>query len=238
MYTQGNNHTYGGTTDPDSELLLALAPGGVEKLLLALGKPYNSSTNSPYDPLLSYPVNGTLAFILGQQYDTFFEPTATVNLDFTNGTTPDGLDTWHIANQSLPGKTTPYFISSNNGPKYLERSLNQVIQPLATGAETDGRVTVATIAMAKQDGSPETHSHAVHQAFQVLEGQLTVTIGKDTVNLIQGDTVFVPSGTEFAYQSCVAWTKFWAYAPTGEDCLVTALLKTAESWGAPVFPID
>lgn len=237
MFTQGNNHTYG-VIGPDSELLIGIQPGGIEKLLVALGKPYTSFTNSPFDPRFSYPVNGTQAFLLGPKYDTIFEPTATVNLDFINGTTPDGLGTWHAADQALPGKPIPYFVSNNNGPKYLERSLYQVIQPLATAAETDSRVTVAMVAMAKSNSDPKSQSFPVHQAFQVTEGQLTLTMSGHKVNLIQGDTAFIPAGTSFAYCSDIAWTKFFAYAPAGTDCLVSSLLASAESWSSPVFPIS
>lgn len=245
LFTQGNNHTYG-AVNPDSELLIAFQPGGVEKLLLALGKPYNSTTNSPYDPMLSYPVNATEAFLLGPKFDTTFEPNATINLDFTNDTTSDGLKTWHVANstETLPGRPTPYFISANNGPKFLVRTLNQVIQPLATGAETDGRFTVGTIALPKVTNNtlPKKRTFSAHQAFQVLEGQLTLTItvgGEEkTINLIPGDTAFVPSGTEFTYESFVEWTKFSAFAPTGEDCLVRELKEEAYGWSAPVWPIN
>ncbi|KAL9111310.1 MAG: hypothetical protein Q9227_004187 [Pyrenula ochraceoflavens] len=235
MLTSGNNHTYN-FIDPDSEFLTCIQPGGIEKFLIALGAPYNSSTNSPYDPQLYYPVNGTLALQIGPQYDTDFQLTASSNNDFTNGTTADGLSTWHIANQTLPGSPVPYYISSNNGPKYLQRSLMQVIQPFATAKETNNRVTIGTIAMAKTKGTPATQSFSAHQVFVVLEGQLTITMAGSTVNLIPGDAAFVPQGTEFSYESCVAWTKFYAYAPSGTDCLVTSLLAGAESWGAPVFP--
>ena len=93
--------------------------------------------------------------------------------------------------------------------------------------------------MPNTTNTPLSSAYTVHQAFQVLEGQLTITMSGYTVNLIPGDTAFVPAKTEFSYMSKVAWTKVYAYAPRGTDCLVTELLARprVQTWNAPVWPL-
>jgi len=95
------------------------------------------------------------------------------------------------------------------GPKYLHQKLGQVVAPRATPAETSGNFSVSTIAM-RQRPSNDTISRqtfADPQAFQVHEGQLTLTMAGETNNLITGDLAFIPGNTTFSYWSDVRFTK-------------------------------
>ena len=236
-----NTHSFA-LRDYDSEAIVSFQPGGYDSLLLLLGAPYNSSTNSPYDPQVFVPINGTAAIANAAKYGINFKFDAKLNLDFTNGTTPDGLGEWHVKNQTLPGREEPYFLASNFGPKFLHRGTYQVIIPLATGAETRNAISIATIAMAKSSLpnlsiKPTFQSFKAPQTFKVLEGQLTVTIGGNAVNLIAGDTIHIPAGQRFKYESKVFWTRFYSYCSGGGDeCLAGRLIGGAESWDACVFP--
>lgn len=75
-----------------------------------------------------------------------------------------------------------------------------------------------------------------HTAFEVLEGTLSLTIEEETVTLIMGDVTFIPGNTSFSYWSDVAFTKVM-YISAGVDGLDQKLLKKAESWEWPVFPV-
>lgn len=132
-----------------------------------------------------------------------------LNMDFENGTTPDGLSTWHVAGaqQELPGAVVPYNISSNGGPKYLHKPRNLVIQPLATSAETSSTGTVATVAMGNIPFNDSPHHHSATQSFEVLEGQLSINIAGLNYTLIDGDVVVIPKNESFEFWSTVEFTK-------------------------------
>lgn len=72
------------------------------------------------------------------------------------------------------------------------------------------------------------------QAFQVLEGQLTLEMAGETNKLIMGDLVFIPGNTTFSYWSDVRYTKMFVGAVgTGLD---TKLISEAVPWDYAVFP--
>lgn len=72
-------------------------------------------------------------------------------------------------------------------------------------------------------------------AFDVIEGQLTVNIDAETVDLIEGDVVFIPSNTSFTYWSKVSFTQF-LYVGQGVETLDQALIDKSEPWDYPVWP--
>ncbi|KIW90007.1 uncharacterized protein Z519_09437 [Cladophialophora bantiana CBS 173.52] len=227
----GNNHTYR-PNDLDFQLTLGMAPGGIDRFFAAAGLPYNST--APFDPQDASQLNVTKVLGLMPQYNIVPEPFNTINLDWTNGTTADGLDTWHVADQSLPNDPTKaYFVSSNRGPKYLHRSSGQVVAQLASGKQTSNKLSVASIAI-KPNNKQSQLQFNVDQAFQVTEGQLHLEIDGETVQLIFGDLAFIPKRTCFSYWSTVGFTKMvnWA-AGSG---LADSLISEAEAWEYGVWP--
>ncbi|KIW70529.1 hypothetical protein PV04_02791 [Phialophora macrospora] len=227
----GNNHTYR-PNDLDFQLTLGMAPGGIDRFFAAAGNPYSSK--APFNPEGSPQLNVTKVLGLMPQYNIVPEPFNTINMDWVNGTTPDGLDTWHVANQSLPDDPSQaYFISSNRGPKYLHRRSGQVVAQLASVKQTNNKLTVSTIAM--KPGCKQSHvAFAVDQAFQVTEGQLNLEIDGESAQLIFGDVAFIPKKTAFTYWSTVGFTKFvsWAAGPG----LAEFLISDSEAWSYGVWP--
>ncbi|KAH0828202.1 hypothetical protein AYO21_03762 [Fonsecaea monophora] len=227
----GNNHTYR-PNDLDFQLTLGMAPGGIDQFFAAAGNPYNS--RAPFDPQDASQLNVTKVLGLMPQYNIVPEPLNTINLDWTNGTTADGLDTWHNAEQSLPeDPTQAYFISSNRGPKYLHRSSGQVIAQLASGKQTGNKLSVASIAI-KPHKKQSRLQFAVDQAFQVTEGQLHLQIGGEEAQLIFGDLAFIPKGTPFSYWSTVGFTKMVTWA--AGSGLADSLISEAKAWAHGVWP--
>lgn len=227
----GNNHTYR-PNDEDFQLSLCMAPGGIDQFFAAAGNPYNSS--APFNPEGSPELNVTKVLGLMPQYNIVPEPFNTIDLDWVNGTTPNGLDTWHVADQSLPNDpSVAYFISSNRGPKYLHSGGDQVIAQLASGKQTNDTLTVATIAM--KPGCKQSHvTSSVDQAFQVTEGQWNLEINGETAQLIFGDVAFIPKNTAFTYWTSVGFTKVvnWA-AGSG---LAESLIADSAPWNYGVWP--
>lgn len=228
----GNNHTYR-PNDLDFQLTLAMAPGGIDDFFAIAGDPYTST--APFNPDDHSQLNATKVLGLMPKYNIVPAPANKINLDWVNGTTEDGLDTWHVADQSLPSDSSKaYFVSSNRGPKYLVRDKGTVIAQLASGQQTHEKLTVATITLRNNGESTDVHQFDMDQAFQVTEGQLTLEIEDETVQLIFGDLAFIPKGTCFRYWSKVGFTKFinWS-AGSG---LADSLIEDAEPWSHAVWP--
>ncbi len=200
----GSNHSLQ-NIDYDFEATTTYQPAGIEDFLLAVGEEYTKKS-APFDQASQPVYNVPVALKLADKYSVSVQLDFKLNNDLTNGTSTDGEGVWHLKDQKLPGSVAPYFLSSNMGPKFLNHATNQVVTTLATGAESGGNTTIATIAMGAGDMGA-TQSFKAAQAFQVLEGQLTIKIADQTVNLIYGDLIFLPPNTEFSYQSTVAWTK-------------------------------
>lgn len=228
----GNNHTYR-PNELDFQLTLAMAPGGIDDFFAVAGNPYTST--APFNPEDHSQLNATKVLGLMPKYNIVPAPANKINLDWVNGTTEDGLDTWHLADQSLPSDpSTAYFISSNRGPKYLVREEGTVVAQLASTQQTREKLTVATITLKPSEYPTDFEQFELDQAFQVTEGQLTLEIEDETVQLIFGDLAFIPKGTCFKYWSKVGFTKFinWS-AGFG---LADSLIQGAEPWNHAVWP--
>lgn len=231
LLAPGNNHTYR-PNDLDLQLTLCMAPGGIDEFFAAAGNPYSSS--GPFNPVGKSELNITKVLGLMPRYGIMPQPHNAINKDWINGTTEDGLDTWHVADQALPSDSTkPYFISSNRGPKYLRRDAGQVIAQLASPNQTNNKLSVATIAM-KPGPKGAAAKFNVDQAFQVTEGQLHLEINGETAQLIFGDLGFIPKGTYFRYWSTVGFTKFVAWSPG--PGLADNLIQGAEKWDYAIWP--
>lgn len=227
----GNNHTYR-PNDLDFQLTLGMAPGGIDEFFAAAGNQYDSG--APFNAEGSPKLNVTKVLGLMPHYNIVPEPYNTINTDWVNGTTPDGLDTWHVADQSLPDDPNKaYFVSSNRGPKYLHRSTDQVVAQLASSKQTGNRLTVSTIAM-KPSCKQSQVIFAVDQALQVTEGMLNLEINGETAQLIFGDLAFIPKQTAFTYWSTVGFTKVVSWA--AGSGLADFLISESEVWGYGVWP--
>ncbi|KAK6386847.1 hypothetical protein LTS17_000109 [Exophiala oligosperma] len=231
LLAPGNNHTYR-PNDLDFQLSLCMAPGGIDEFFAATGVPYQSS--APFNPEDQSELNVTKVLSLMPKFNIVPEPYNTINIEWINGTTADGLDTWHIADQTLPtDPSKPYFISSNRGPKYLQHGSNKVIAQLASGKQTNDKLSIATITMKPNQPSAQI-KFSVDQALQVTEGQVHLQIGNDTAQLIFGDLAFIPRGTYFRYWSTVGFTKFINWS-AGQG-LADSLIEQSQEWSHATWP--
>lgn len=232
LLAPGNNHTYR-PNDLDFQLSLCMAPGGIDEFFAQAGTEYVGA--GPFNPQGFAELNVTKVLGLMPEFNIMPAPNNPINLDWTNGTTEDGLDTWRIAEQQLPQDgTQQYFVASHRGPKFLHQDKGQVVARLTGATQTDGLLSVATIAV-KPGSKPEgTHTFSVDQAFQVTEGQLVLEIGAETAQLIFGDTAFIPRGTQFRYWSTVGFTKFIVWS--AGNGLADELIEQSEPWAFAVWP--
>ncbi|KAK7027331.1 hypothetical protein VNI00_015294 [Paramarasmius palmivorus] len=232
LLAPGHNHTYR-MNDLDFQLTICTAHGGIDRFFAVVGDPYNSS--SPFDPESRHKLDPVKVLTTMPKFNISPAPRNLINTNWINGTTQNGLSTWRIADQKLPeNASTPYFISSNRGPKYLKRDSGTIIAQLASGKQTSGKLSISTITLKPGRGGPAM-SFGAHQAFQVVEGQLQVEIGREMVQLIFGDLVFIPKGVEFRYWSRVGFTKFVNWAVPGMG-LADRLIEVSEPWAHAVWP--
>jgi quercetin dioxygenase-like cupin family protein len=232
MLAPGNNHTYR-PNDLDFQLSLCMAPGGIDEFFAEAGAEYDGA--SPFNPEGHAELNVPKVLGLMPEYNIMPAPRNSIDLDWTNGTTAEGLDTWRQSEQPLPqdGKEA-YFLASNFGPKYLYLDRGAVIASLTSPKQTGGVLSVATIALKPASKPQGTHKYKIDQAFQVTEGQLILEIGDETVQLIFGDVVFIPRGTQFRLWSTVGFTKFIVWS-AGRG-LADEMIERSEPWAFAVWP--
>lgn len=230
---------------PDSELVGVISPGGFEDLFFFLADSnYTAATDTPYVPATtndSSSAGPDAEFLaLLEDYDVYAQTNYTPRRDFVNGSAP--ASDWHTGPNYLSNDSyTPYFIARDFGPKYLNSgAMYQIIQPFVTKVESaDTNFTQGTITMSRLLNTTASDLLAItlddSMAFEVLEGQVTLHMVNQTVNLIGGDVAFIPGGTSFKYWSNVAFTKFM-YVGYGTDTLDEQLMAEAEDWDFAVFP--
>lgn len=202
---------------------------------------YSSSTLSPYDPTSNATSSPSVAVLETlTSYDVYAELTYSPRRDAVNGMAPANT-TWHTGTNDLATDAyTPYFVAKDYGPQYLNSNSSygyQVIQPLVTPTQSAGNFTLSTITIDRvsANSTVKTLSYPGHAAFEILEGQLTVQMEGETLNLLTGDVVFIPGNTAYKYYSTVAYTKF-LHVGAGANTLDTALIASGESWVSPVWP--
>jgi quercetin dioxygenase-like cupin family protein len=226
--------------DPDTQLTGVIQPGGFEQLFLAIGdKTFSDSTGSPFVPA---PASGGLPsdpkVLAGLTvFDVYAKLDFRPRSDFINGVAGSGK--WHNGKNTLAkDHTTPYFVAKNYGPKYLNTENGyKIIAPLATGKQTANDYTMGTITMSPRRFN-ETRNPTVlrqHVAFQMQEGQLIGNVAGEEFVLIQGDVLFVPSGTHFTYFASVPFTKF-LYVSAGANGLDYQLIRESIPWNFASYP--
>ncbi|KAH8660757.1 RmlC-like cupin domain-containing protein [Tricladium varicosporioides] len=229
--------------DPDTEMVGVIQPGGFESLFYALASSnYSSPTSSPYDPSIVASDSSPPASVISalQSFDVYAQLDYNPRRDLINGTAPTNT-TWHTGNNTLaPDSATPYFVAKDYGPKYLNSQTGyQIIQPLVTPTQSAGNFTLSTISMDRlsTDTTVRDQEFLGHAAFEVLEGQLMVSMEGELLSLLQGDVVFIPGNTTYQYYSNVAFTKV-LYIGQGASGLDTSLISGAVVWDSPVWPIS
>lgn len=202
---------------------------------------YTSPSFSPYDPSIEASPTATPdgAFLQVLEGFDVYVQNYTARSDAVNGAAPAG-SVWHTGSNALASdSSTPFFVAKDYGPQYLNNQTGsyKVIQPFVTPVQSAGNFTLSTITMARVAiGDVEESVYPGHAAFEVLDGQLKVLMGGETLSLLQGDVVFIPGNTTYKYFSDVAYTKF-LHVSQGADGLDSALIAGGASWDSPVWPI-
>jgi mannose-6-phosphate isomerase-like protein (cupin superfamily) len=172
------------------------------------------------------------------KWDVYPQLNFTARQDAVDGIA--GIGNWHNDSDTVADSVlAPTFIAKNYGPKYLNSEFGyyQIITPLITSAGSNNKFTQGTITMSPKLSNQTAPVTITPQALAFLmeEGMLSVTIDQETVNLIDGDVLFVPANTSFTYYAEVPFTKFM-YVSAGANGLDSQLLQNSVSWQSAFYP--
>lgn len=242
---QNTTHSFQ-ITDPFTEMVGVIAPGGFEDLFYFLGSAnISSKTQAPYVPNSNATAAGGDSSMITtlERFDVHakldYSPPMTFNV---NGTT-DASQPWHNGDNELASdETTPFFVAKDYGPKYLTGDAQSgyiVVQPFITSAQSAGNFTEGTITLSEpeHETAPVSWTLPGHTALEVVDGVVGVQVDgfAEALSLSIGDVVFVPAGTAFSFWGEAAFSKV-LYVGQGQDTVDSRLMAEGSSWNSPVWP--
>ena len=77
----------------------------------------------------------------------------------------------------------------------------ELVTFLITGDETGGAFFLVEISVAPGGGTPPHIHHREDESFNVLEGTLTIQVGKETITASAGDFAFLPRGIAHSFKN-------------------------------------
>ena len=113
-------------------------------------------------------------------------------------------------------------------------SLGGHFSTILPGDATEGRLALVE-ARAWQSTEPPLHvHHREHEAWYVLEGQMTLRVGDDTLTAPAGSFAFAPRGVPHGFTVDVEPTRVLVFAmPAGFEAFATELGVPADSTSPP-----
>lgn len=90
-------------------------------------------------------------------------------------------------------------VPAGTGPAYWGPGERMTF--LATGEQTGGAFFLAEVEVAPGGGTPPHIHHREDEAFQLLEGSLTIQVGGNTITASAGDFAFLPRGIAHSFKN-------------------------------------
>jgi len=104
----------------------------------------------------------------------------------------------------------------------------------ATGANTDGQMTIIEVTEPPNAEAPLHVHHREDEAFWILEGDVTFEVGDKPINALPGDYVFAPREIPHRYTVGAAGCRMlFILTPGGFENMVIALSEPAASRSLP-----
>lgn len=231
--------------DPDTYLTGVISPGGFEALFFYLAdSDFMTSTLANFVSIVSNDTSsGTDPEVISslQKFDVFSQTSYNPCRDFDNNGTAGGTRNWHNRSNTLSADVeTPNFVAKGWGPKYLNTDGGAycIITPLASKNQTEGAFTEGTITISpllSNQTATETNLETA-LALQVEKDSLRIQVPNyETYDIIQGDVLFLPPGTNFTYQATAAFTKA-LYVTGGGNSFDQDLLDRSIPWDFASYP--
>ena len=129
-------------------------------------------------------------------------------------------------------QATPY--SRRLGGESSFWSMGLLLTWLAEGKDTDGRFAL-TEALAPKGAEPPPHTHAREdEAYYILEGEITVRVGGQTIEAGPGDYVWLPRGIQHGIECKTPQVRMLVFiTPAG---LEEAFKQVSEPAHGPTLP--
>jgi quercetin dioxygenase-like cupin family protein len=190
-----------------------IVPGGWDRFFDLTGEPF-----------------ATAAFPQGPKGPPPFAKFGQAEQQFKMKYRPDAqyAEASEAADDTLPAGQQAYFLRSGEGPRH---ELAGQLQTLLLGSgQTEGRVTMTTVELAKGPGLPNHVHERTYESLMVIEGRLRVTLDGAEHVLTRGDTASIPAGAEHAYRGEGHYTKVLTMSAPGglEKLIATAGAATEE----------
>ena len=106
--------------------------------------------------------------------------------------------TEEIGRQDAQGNQIRY-VPAGAGSTYW--GPGELMTYLATGEETGGAFFLAEISVVPGGGTPPHIHRREDEAFHILEGTLTIQVGRNTIVASQGDFAFLPRGIAHSFKN-------------------------------------
>lgn len=137
----------------------------------------------------------------------------------------------------VPESFRAYRSGGEESPAYWLVDILWVIH--ASGEQTEGRYSVIEQWMPPVSGPPP-HVHPIDEAFYVMEGEMTLMAGGETLVLREGSMGHVPRGTVHSFEVTGEGTCHvlnW-YTPAGFEEAIAGCARPAEERALPPKGLD
>ena len=224
------NHSYQFVAQ-ETEFLGFIQPAGFDAFFANISTPWDPAYSVPFPPDQPLPFPGASFAQAAVAFD--------INrVNMTQNETGACEADWHASNSTLPNdSTTPYFLANGAGPHWWNEKSGAVLSPLATTVQTDGNFTITQISMRKTaaNATIPCYMSKNHQFVYGMRGRATFSIDGEKVELIAGDSLFIPAGTSVELSSKVNYNKF-LWCSGGVDGVDTQLIEQGEEWAYSTPP--
>ena len=165
---------------PNSRLLNFYTPGGFEMLLMSLATPA-AERNPPVPGSAPMPPRWMV-----EECSREFGQISGTALPFADPPTKENM----VTHPSDVNKLKPYGINIEEAPAYWSQGILWTI--LATTEQTGGSYSLMEELCPKNAGPPP-HTHEQDEVIYVVEGELTMIAGAESINAKAGALAYIPA---------------------------------------------
>ena len=205
-----------------------IVPGGWEEFFRFIGEPYDgplfplSDDRNPFEVLIPKLKAAAEEFdMVPVPRHPIFDP-----------------QPWGKHDTVLPDGVEPYFLRDGSGPKYILGGT--ICRPLITRLQSGGTFSIASIEGSSYHETPVLVDYKairfsdIHHCLQVVEGSIDFTVERSTARLAAGETLFIPSGTDFNFKFVTRLAKAYVFSNGGG--LAELMTKIGHAYTPPLIP--
>lgn len=193
-----------------TEFIGLIIPGGWEEFFRFIGEPYagplypTDDKRNPMEVLVPKLIAAT------EKFDMI------PKRDHKGAEAPQP---WSEADHVLPTGNEPYYLKSNQGPKYAAGGL--LVRPMATDDQSNAKFNIGKIEgsnLFKETVFSQTKSlcfEKAHHGFYVEDGKMNFKIDDVEAEVSAGETIFVPAGSSFSFEITSRYATSYVFSNGG-----------------------